>query len=66
MYTDIILSIIFGIIVSCVLFYFLIIKNSISYIGPDSKIIKSTIYKLKDEKCYILTPKIYLCPSNRI
>ena len=64
MYTDIMLSIILGIIVSCILLYFLNIKNDVLYRGPDSKIIKFNIYKSKDEKCYVLEPKIYLCPMK--
>jgi hypothetical protein len=61
---NIMLSILLGIIVSCILFYFLNIKNSALYRGPNSKIIKTNIYRSKNEKCFILEPKIYICPKN--
>ena len=64
MNANIIVSIILGIIASSVIFYFLNMSTNIIYRGPDSKIIKSHIYRLKKEnKCYVLQPKIYLCPK---
>jgi hypothetical protein len=57
---DIIISFILGIIISILVF--VLFKNNITYNGPNSKYIKTQIFK-KDNKCYMFEPKIYLCPK---
>jgi hypothetical protein len=61
MIIDITISIIFGIIVTIALFYFVGMKNNVLYHGPNSKDVKSTVYKTDNGKCYMFEPKIYLC-----
>lgn len=56
-----ILSIILGIIMGYILFYYYKKKINI-YHGPNSSIVKNTIYKDKaTNKCYMFEPKIYFC-----
>jgi len=57
-----IIIIILGIIIGYNLFY-IFKKYHIKYVGPNSKDIKSNIYKdIKTNKCYIFEPKVYMCP----
>lgn len=61
---DLILSIIFGIIIGTVLFYLIIGNNSVVYRGPNSKDVKKRMYRdKKNNKCYALEPKVYICPN---
>ena len=57
---DIILSFVLGIIVAVCLFYWY--HKSYVFKGPNSKDVKSTIFRHND-KCYVLQPKVYLCPK---
>ena len=60
---DVFWSLIFGCLAAIILFY--TFNNNAIYRGPNSKHIKSKIYKTsKTGKCYILKPRIYLCPKN--
>ena len=59
---DLITSILFGIIVAIIIFYLFIKTDKIVYRGPNSKDIKNKIFKdLKNDKCYMFEPKVYLC-----
>lgn len=62
MIINIIISIVLGIMTTIVMFYFFDMRNNILYHGPNSRDIKSKIYKTKDKKCYVLKPKLCLCP----
>jgi hypothetical protein len=58
-----IIAIIIGIICGCVLFCFYQNSAHIKYHGPDSSIVKKTIYiDSKNKKKYMFEPKVYLCP----
>ena len=60
---DVICSLIIGFIVGLCLFF--CVSDRKIYRGPNSESIKSVIYKVSsDGKCYVLEPKIYLCPNN--
>ncbi len=55
--TVIIIGIIFGYIL-----FFLYKKFMVTYHGPNSSIVRKTIYKdEKNNKCYMFEPKVYLC-----
>lgn len=58
---QIIFPILFGIIFGNILhFYF---NKNIKYHGPNSSIIRKTIFvNKKSKKCYIFEPNIYMCP----
>ena len=57
---DVFCSILIGVFIGLCIFLF--IPKTKIYRGPNSKLIKSRIYKTKSGKCYVLEPKIYLCP----
>lgn len=60
---DVMWSLILGCSLAMLLFY--MFNNDTIYRGPDSKNIKSRIYRVsKNGKCYIMQPKMYLCPQK--
>jgi hypothetical protein len=61
-FCNISVSILLGILVGYILYYF-ISPSSIIYKGPNSNIIKHQIFKYNG-KSYRLVPKIYLCPID--
>ena len=62
---DVLWSMILGCSLAALLFY--IFNDNVIYKGPNSKDIKSKIYKIsRDNKCYVLQPKIYLCPNKSL
>lgn len=57
-----ILVVIFGIFLGYLLFYYYS-KININYHGPNSSIMKKTVFYDKNEdKCYMFDPIPYLCP----
>jgi len=60
---DVLWSLILGCSFAALIFY--IFNDNTVYRGPDSKNIKSHIYRIPDRnKCFILQPRIYLCPRH--
>lgn len=62
---NILTSIFFGTIMSIIIFY-LCIREKNTYRGPNSKDIKSKIFRVtnkdtNEKTCYVFDPKIYLC-----
>jgi hypothetical protein len=58
--SNIVLSVVFGIIISCIIFYVFVYE--IIYRGPNSNDIRNNIYFVNG-KLYKLTPVIYVCPN---
>lgn len=53
-------SIIIGMILGCLIFYY----SNITDHGPDSNVFKHKIF-MYDNKCYKFVPKIHICPINK-
>jgi hypothetical protein len=57
-----IIMIILGIVIGYLMFEYYIRLN-IKYHGPNSSIVKKTIFvDKKNNKCYMFDPKPYICP----
>jgi hypothetical protein len=61
---NLIYSISLGFIIGIIIFYYYY-NHRIKYHGPNSGIIKKKIYKDNDN-CYMLKPKIHVCPGGKI
>lgn len=61
MKSDVLYSVIIGIVVALVLFF--LFSDKEIYRGPNSKEVKSAIFR-SDNKCYEFEPKVYVCPKQ--
>ena len=57
----IIISLVCGFIVGYKI-YTLYINHTLNYHGPDSNIVKHTIYQDDNGKCYQFVPEVCICP----